>query len=225
MVTIDGVKMGKSLGNSLSIQQAITGEHSRLSQPYAPLAIRYFVLSSHYRQTSDFTDEALKSAARGHERLLGTVTSVRQQLAKAQSGQPDPEFADVIEQHKSRFLAAMDNDFNTPQALAALFDFNRTVNSLINSGQSVSAETLEAIEDTYRALGGDILGIIPNEISGQVGPSAGLEEDLIHVLIDLRATARKNKDYATSDAIRDRLAEIGVALEDRPDGTVWKVTQ
>ncbi len=225
MVTIDGVKMGKSLGNSLNIQQAITGKHARLSQSYSPLAIRYFVLSSHYRQTSDFTDKALKGASKGHERLLGTVAGVRQTLAKTHSnGNLDPEFQAVIEQHKSRFIEAMNNDFNTPQALATLFDFNRTVNTLLNSDQPVSRTTLEAIDETYHSLGGDILGIIPHEIS-EAGSttSAELEEDLLRILVDLRSTARKNKDYETSDAIRDKLLELGVTLEDKSNETIWKI--
>ena len=96
---------------------------------------------------------------------------------------------------------------------------------MINSGQAVSRATLETIDDTYRTLGGDVLGIIPNEISGQGEASAGLEEDLVGILIEIRAAARKNKDYATSDAIRDQLAEIGITLEDKPDGTVWKVSR
>ena len=225
MVTIDGTKMGKSLGNSLNIQQALTGDHPRLSQGYPPLAIRFFILSSHYRQTTDFSDDALKSGARGYERLLGTVSLVRQQLAKADNESLDPAFSDTIEQHRARFLEAMNNDFNTPQALATLFDFNKAVNSLMDSGQPVSGGTLAAIDQTYRTLGGDVLGLIPDEISGQEGTSAGLEEDLIQILIDLRAAARKNRDFATADAIRDQLVEIGVSLEDRPDGTVWKVSQ
>ncbi len=224
MVTIDGRKMGKSLGNSLTIQQAITGDHPRLSQSYHPLAIRFFVLSSHYRQNSDFTDEGLKSAAKGHERLLNTVTLLRQQLSNAKRDEsPEPEFMDTIEQHKARFLAAMDNDFNTPQALAALFDFNKAVNSLLNRSQPASGGTLAAIDQTYRTLGGDVLGLIPVEISGQDSRSHGLEQDLIRLLVDLRSAARKNKDYATSDAIRAQLAEIGVILEDRPDGAAWKI--
>ncbi len=226
MVTIDGVKMGKSLGNSLTIQQAISGDHAKLSQGYPSLAIRFFILSSHYRQNTDFTDEALKSAARGHERLLGTVALVRQKLAKAEAKADNREFLAVIEQHKTRFLEAMDNDFNTPQALAALFDFNRMVNTLLNNDQPVSNATLKAIDDTYNTLGGDILGIIPAELSGADGLAPpGLEEDLIQILVDLRMGARKNKDYATSDAIRNRLAEIGVVLEDRPDGTAWKISK
>jgi cysteinyl-tRNA synthetase len=227
MVTIDGSKMGKSLGNSLTIQQALTGEHARLSQPYPPLAIRFFILSSHYRQTTDFTDEALKSATRGYERLTGTVALLRQKLAKAENDQPaDAEFMATVEQYKGRFVEAMDNDFNTPQALAALFDFNRAVNTLINGDQPITRNTLAAIDETYRVLGGNILGIIPDELSpaGQGGAAQGLEEDLVRLLVDLRAAARKNKDFATSDAIRNGLNELGVVLEDRPDGTIWKFT-
>jgi cysteinyl-tRNA synthetase len=229
MVTIDGVKMGKSMGNSLTIQQAISGDHPQLSQGYAPLAIRFFILSSHYRQNSDFTDEGLKSAARGYERLMSTVGLVRQKLGKVESeakAEPGPEFEKTIEQYKARFLEAMDNDLNTPQALAALFDFNRAVNTLINGDQPVSEGTLKAIDDTYRTFGGDILGLIPADLSGSEGVSApGLEEDLIQILVDLRTAARKNKDFATSDAIRNQLAQIGVILEDRPDGTAWKVSR
>jgi cysteinyl-tRNA synthetase len=226
MVTIDGSKMGRSLGNMLTIQQALSGDHPQLSQGYPPLAIRFFILSSHYRQNTDFTDEALQSAARGYERLLSAVGLVRQQLSKAEERDEaaDPEFLATIEQHQAQFLEAMDNDFNTPQALAALFDFNKAVNTLLNSGQPVSGGTLKAIDETYRTLGSDILGLIPDEIAGAAG-SLGLEEDLIRLLVDLRATARKNKDYATGDAIRNRLAEIGVILEDRPEGTAWKISQ
>jgi cysteinyl-tRNA synthetase len=132
----------------------------------------------------------------------------------------------TIEQHKERFVEAMNNDFNTPQALAALFDFNRAVNTLINGDKPIVRNTLVAIDETYRVLGGNILGIIPNELSpaGQGSAAQGLEEDLVRLLVNLRAAARKNKDFATSDAIRDGLSEIGVVLEDRPDGTIWKFT-
>jgi len=226
LVTIDGTKMGKSLGNSLTIQQVITGDHVRLSQGYAPLALRFFILSSHYRQTTDFTDEALKGAARGYERLLGTVGLLRQQLAKADpETAPEPAFLKTIEEHRARFLAALDNDINTPQALAALFDFNKAVNTLLNRDEPASGGTLAAIDELYRTLGGGILGLIPDDVSTQDGQAAGLEDDLIQLLIELRTTARKNKDYATSDAIRDRLSDIGVILEDRTDGTAWKISR
>lgn len=224
-VTIDGVKMGKSLGNSLTIQEAITGNNPKLTQGYPPLAIRFFVLSSHYRQTTDFSDEALKGAARGYERLMSTVSLVRQQLAKSEveESNAQDQFLTVVEQHKARFIEAMNNDFNTPQALSVLFDFNKKVNTLLNSGQALAEECLKSIDDTYRSLGGEILGLIPDDISGVDGQSHGIEEALIRLLVDLRAAARKNKDFATSDAIRDQLAAIGVILEDRADGTTWKI--
>jgi len=225
MVTIDGAKMGKSMGNSLNIQQAITGSHARLSQPCPPLALRFFILSSHYRQNTDFTDKALQSAVKGHQRLLNTAGQVRQKLAGATGAQIDAEFAAVIKKHRARFIDAMNNDFNTPQALAALFDFNRAVNGLINAKASVPAATLKAIDAAYRALGGEILGIIPDEISGSGNnAAAGLEEELIRLLVNLRTAARKNRDFATSDAIRKQLSAIGVILQDGPAGTTWKVS-
>jgi cysteinyl-tRNA synthetase len=222
MVTIDGTKMGKSLGNSLNIQQVINGDHPRLSQPYPPLALRFFILSSHYRQNTDFTDEALQGAARGHERLLNTVARIRQNLANTEPGEIDAQVVEMIDQVKDRFHEAMDNDFNTPQALAALFDFNRLINGLVNSDQVLSGATLLAIDSVYRSLGGDVLGVIPEQISSGGGEVAGREDSLIKILVDLRAAARKNKDYATSDAIRDQLSELGITLQDGPDGTTWK---
>ena len=224
LVTIDGTKMGKSLGNSLYIHQAISGDSSQLSQGYPPLAIRLFILSSHYRQNTDFTDAALKSATKGYERLVNTVALVRQKLAKASDDDQAEGFTATIETHTQRFMEAMDNDFNTPQALATLFDFNKQVNTLLNSEAPVGKQTLAAIDEAYRILGGDILGLISDDVSGASSSSAaGIEESLIRILVDLRAAARKNKDFATSDAIRDQLAAAGVVLEDRADGTSWKI--
>lgn len=224
MLTVNGTKMGKSLGNFITIQQALNGDHPTLSQGYSPQAIRFLILSSHYRSTTDFTDESLQAAARGYERLASAVTLVRYQLRSvpvdaAQAA--DESVLDALAEHKERFLAAMNDDFNSPQAIATLFDLNKVVNTLLNSGQPVNGSTLRAIDDTYRALGGEILGLIPEELTSN--GRAALEGDLIQILIDLRTSARRNKDWGTADAIRDRLAEIGVILEDRADGTVWKV--
>ncbi len=223
MVTIDGRKMGKSLGNFLTIQQTLTGDHPHLSQGYPPLAIRFFILSSHYRQNSDFSDDALKSAARGYERLLGTVGLVRQRLSQA-SG-TEPAFGQVIDRFQERFLEALDNDFNTPQALAALFDFTKAVNTLLNGDQPVSRLTLAAIDQTYRIFGGDILGLIPDEIPTPAGGGGEVAEKLIRLLVELRTTARQDKDFAAADGIRDQLGTVGVVLEDGVNGTSWKISQ
>jgi cysteinyl-tRNA synthetase len=216
MVTVDGTKMGKSLGNFVTIQDAFA--------KHAPMTVRFFILSSHYRSNTDFSDEALEAAGRGYERLVGTVGLVRQRLADVDGDtdeRADAAILGAIEAHRTRFLAAMDDDLNTPQALAALFDLNKAVNTLLNSGQDVAGGTLAAIDGAYRALGGEILGVIPDELPQEAG--AGLEGELMSLLIDLRAQARENRDWATADMIRDRLTEIGVAMEDRPEGTTWRV--
>jgi cysteinyl-tRNA synthetase len=220
MVTVNGTKMGKSLGNFVTIKDALSR--------HPAMRIRFFVLSSHYRSNTDFSDEALEAAGRGYDRLIGTVALVRQRLADAApymdspEEEADPAMLQVIEAHEARFLAAMDDDLNAPQALAALFDLNRAVNTLLNSSQIVTAGTLAAIDGAYRTLGGDILGLIPDELP-QEGGETGLDAALMDILIDVRAAARKNKDWATADAIRDRLLEAGVALEDRAEGTTWRV--
>jgi cysteinyl-tRNA synthetase len=224
MVTIDGVKMGKSLGNSMTIQNILQGDHARLSQAYSPMAMRFFILSSHYRQTTDFSDVALDSATKGYKRLLNTIVLVQQKLAQTPVSDETNDFAAVIADHNARFVEAMDNDFNTPQALAVLFDFNKAVNSRLNNGQAMSYNTLKAIDETYQTLAGDVLGLLTEESVTQNSGSddSNLQDSLMSLLIDLRASARKNKDYATGDTIRKRLTELGVVLEDRPDGTSWK---
>ena len=212
MVTVNGTKMGKSLGNFITVKDAL--------ERHDAMTIRFFVLSSHYRSNTDFSEEALEAAGRGYERLIGTLSVVRQRLAEAdREEQPDEAFVKVLSAHKERFLRAMDDDLNTPQALAALFDLNKEVNTLLNRGGYVGGGTLAAIDETYRELGGEILGLIPGEVLQK--ESAGLEKALIQLLIELRAEARERRDWATADMIRDRLTVVGVSLEDRPDGTTW----
>lgn len=215
MITVNGTKMGKSLGNFTTIKDAL--------KRHDPMTVRFFVLSGHYRSSTDFADAALEAASRGYERLIGAVSLVRQRMGSQGTTDQVGEdaFLSVIDQHKARFLAAMDDDLNTPQALAALFDLNRAVNTLLNSGEAIGGETLAAIDTAYRTLGGEILGLIPDELPQETG--VGLDSALMSILVDLRAEARKKRDWATSDTIRDRLAEIGVALEDRPEGTTWRL--
>jgi cysteinyl-tRNA synthetase len=214
MVTVDGVKMGKSLGNYTTIKDALS-RHS-------PMTIRFFLLNGHYRSPTDFTEAALEAAGKGYERLVSTVGLTRQRLTDVNCDErPDESFLADIQELKKRFLAAMDDDFNTPQALAVLFEFNKEVNSLLNEDRPFSGGTLKAIDELYRELGGDILGIIPDQL--ETSGSAGLENELIQLIADLRAEARTRKDWATADAIRDRLDEIGVLLEDRPQGTTWRL--
>lgn len=215
-LTIDEVQMSKSLGNFITIKEAL--------ELYSPEAIRLFVLSSHYRKPVDFSREAMLSAERGVERLHNTVRALRQRRGQSQpAGTAElSEVANLME-HSERFLEAMDDDFNTPQAVAALFDLNREVNEMLNSGRTLSGGTLAAIDDVYRRLGGEILGIVPDDLAEQV--SGELVEGLMDIILDIREEYREAKKWEQADALRDRLADVGIAVDDRPEGTTWRLEQ
>ncbi len=212
-LTIDGVKMSKSLGNFVTVKDALAR--------YPAGAIRMFILSSHYTNPVDYSQAALDSAQKGWERLVSAVQLVRHRLKSAPEGGAPEGFQKVIADHRSRFIEAMDDDFNAPVAIGVLQEFTREVNTLLNSGEDVGRDMLEAIDAVYRELGGTVLGLIPDEIAG--GADAERQDQLINLLIELRAEARANREWARADQIRDRLAEIGIILEDRPDGTVYKI--
>jgi cysteinyl-tRNA synthetase len=182
--------------------------------------VRYFVLNSHYRSPLDFSDEALASAERGLQRLHNAVRSLRQAQASAGPGEVRPAVAAMLEDARCAFMKAMDDDFNTASALATLFDLARESNSLLAEGAPTLSEIL-ALDSLFRQLGHDILGVLPDEFEGTA--SAGLEPALLQILIDLRQQARANRQWAQADAIRDRLAAIGVKLEDKPEGTTYRI--
>ncbi len=220
MVGVDGVKMGKSLGNAVTIKQML--------QRHDPMTIRFFVLSSHYRSPTDFSEEALAAAGRGLERLTSTVSLVRERLRDAEGEDIDPDWADRLEDAKGRLQEVMDDDFNTPRAIATLFDLGREVNALLNSDQPVSRATLVAIDGLYASLGGDVLGILQSDgprsgASQQAG--AELVDGLVRALIDMRQEARQDRDWARADVIRDQLSDLGIALEDGSDGTRWRLSR
>jgi cysteinyl-tRNA synthetase len=220
MVTVDGVKMGKSLGNAITIKEML--------QRYDPMTIRFFVLSSHYRSPTDFSEEALDAAGRGLDRLRSTVGLVTERLRDAEGEEPDPAWSAKLHDARDHFTSVMDDDFNTPRAIAGLFDLGREVNSLLNADQPVSRATLQAIADLYAGLGGDALGIRLGDGPGPGGAgddSRELVDGLVRLLIDMRAEAREARQWARADAIRDQLAGLGVALEDGPDGTRWRLSR
>jgi cysteinyl-tRNA synthetase len=221
-LTVDGVKMSKSLGNFITIKEALGKVPSDKIEPVRPEVLRMFILSSHYANPIDFSSKALQSAGAGWERLMGAVLLVRHALHSAPDNDAAAGFRPVLDEAKTRFVEAMDDDFNAPVALAALQDLTREVNTLLNSGEEVGRPVLEAIDALYRELGGQVLGIIPDEIAAG-GVDAARQDALIQLLIELRTEARANKDFARADRIRNRLAELGIILEDRPDGTVYKI--
>jgi cysteinyl-tRNA synthetase len=213
-LTVDGVKMSKSLGNFLTIKDALKN--------YRPEVIRLFMLTTHYSSPVDYSDEAIQAAEAGWERLYGAVRLTRSMMNSAPSADDGNRFLSRLEQTRNNFKAVMDDDFNAPKAVAVLQELTREVNILLNSGAPVGKAVLEAIDGTYRELGGQVLGLIP-EID-TVGSNGRREAGLIQMLIDLRNQARRNKNYAESDRIRNELAALGVTLEDRVDGTIWRVS-
>jgi cysteinyl-tRNA synthetase len=212
-LTLDGIKMSKSLGNTLTLKEALAR--------WRPEAIRTFILSSHYSNPIDFSDEAIEAAYKGWSRIWGAVNLVREQLKKAPDGPESEEVQALVSQTRDSFIERMDDDFNAPAALAVLQDFTRKVNSLVNESTPLSRDSLEAIDHTYGELGGDVMGIIPDQLS-QKGDSSR-EEGLMEILLALRADARERKDWQEADLIRQELAKLGISVEDRPDGTIWKV--
>jgi cysteinyl-tRNA synthetase len=209
------VKMSKSLGNFYTIKDAL--------KIHRPEVLRLFIQSGHYRNPIVFSLDALDSARKGWERIYGAVRLTREKLRQAADGDAGKTFLDTVNKARQQFIEAMDDDFNAPGALAALYDLTREVNTLLNSDQDVGKAVLEAIDTAYRELGGEVLGIVPDEDAAAAGANAEREEGLIRLLVDRRAEARANKDFAEADRVRDQLAGLGVTLEDRPDGTIWRV--
>jgi len=210
-LTVNGVKMSKSLGNFTTIKDAL--------KRYKPEALRFFILSGHYRNPIDFSDGALEAASKGWERLTAPALAVRERLRSPAAGASD--VSALVAETKRRCLEALDDDFNAPVAIATLFEFSRSVNTLLSAEAQPGQAALEAIDGLYREIGGQVLGIVP--ASAASGASAERESALIRLLIELRAEARQHKDFALADSIRERARQLGVLLEDGKDGTSWKI--
>lgn len=212
MITINGQKMGKSLGNAMSLEDFFAGNHPLLERPYSPMTIRFFVLQAQYRSTLDFSNEALVAAEKGYKRLMEAV-----ELSK--SLVPTPGAPDLgIENINKACYEAMNDDFNSPIAVANLFEAVRIVNQVKDGNAKINSEELSLLQTMFQVFVFDILGLTSSD-AGSVDD--GLVEGLMHTIIRIRKGARDNKDWATSDLIRDELAKLGVALKDGKEGTTW----
>jgi cysteinyl-tRNA synthetase len=214
-LTLDGVKMSKSLGNVLNVEQAL--------QKYSAHAIRYFILSSHYSNPIDFSEAAIEAASKGLERVLVPVRSVRARLRDAVDSEDGAAFVTTLDQHRAALQEALDDNFNAPAALGVLNQLTTDVNTLLNSGQPIGRSTLEAIDQLYRDYGSTVLGIIPDEFTQE--SNFELVDGLMRMLIEMRKDARAARDFKRSDQIRDQLAALGVVLEDGRGGTTYRLTK
>jgi cysteinyl-tRNA synthetase len=222
MVTVDSQKMGKSLNNFITLKQAFSGVHERLTRSYDPVAVRQLILNSHYRSPLDFSDAALFAAQSGYGKITETVKALRKRASQAGKGTLDSEVAKQLEQLKGKFEDAMNDDLNTSVALSVVFELVRLANTLLQDA-TAAAETLAAVDDLFGILGGDVLGVVKGKYAQTSGADDELMDRLVNVLIEQRKQAREDKDFARADDLRGKLDEIGIVLEDMPDKTTWRM--
>jgi cysteinyl-tRNA synthetase len=213
MVTINGQKMARSLGNFITLDQLFTGDHQVLKQAYSPMTVRFFILQAQYRSTLDFSNEALLSSSAGLQKLMTAVKTLNNLKSS------DNSTVDISDLEK-RCYEAMNDDLNTPVVIAHLFDGVRIIN-LINDGrESISEEDLKKLKNLFTTFVYNILGLKEEESAGNE-----LLGDVINMLLTIRQEAKANKDWATSDRIRDGLVKLGVVVKDRKDGFDWEITR
>ncbi len=210
LITINGQKMGKSLGNFITLDEFFTGKHKLLAQAYSPMSIRFFILQAHYRSTLDFSNEAIQAAEKGYKRLLSSY-AVLQKL------KPSTTSTVQIEELKKKCYDAMNDDFNSPIVIAQLFEGVRIINAIDAGKETISANDLNLLKNLFDDFLFDILGLQMDESS----TNSDVVDNLMNLLLSLRQEAKNNKDYATSDAIRDKLVQMGITIKDSKEGSTW----
>ncbi|NBC81766.1 MAG: cysteine--tRNA ligase [Bacteroidetes bacterium] len=214
MITINGQKMGRSLNNFINLDQFFDGTHKLLEKAYSPMTIRFFMLQAHYTSTLDFSNDALQAAEKGFDRLMKAGETLLTLKPSDQSS------VDVKALHEKCYEAMNDN-FNTPIVISHLFDAVRTINSIADGNETINAKELELLQSTFNTFVYDVLGLQANEQAAK--PSNDLSAQLIDMLLNLRMDAKHKKDFATADAIRDQLTQLGVEIRDKKDGFEWEI--
>lgn len=217
MITINGQKMGKSLGNFITLEEFFTGDNKMLSQAYSPMTIRFFILQAHYRSTVDFSNEALQAAEKGLERLMDAYNHLMKLKAS------DVSTVDVKDLRRKCY-DAMNDDLNSPIVIAHLFDAARAINSVKDGKATISAEDLKELQDVFHTFVFDILGIKDEAASGGSNNNEAFGKAM-DLLLTIRQQAKANKDWATSDKIRNELTAIGFDIKDTKDGAEWKLSK
>lgn len=216
MITINGKKMGKSLGNFITLEEFFNGSHEMLKQAYSPMTIRFFILQAHYRGTLDFSNEALIAAEKAFDRLM-TAFDKLDSIKIGTAGETDT--AKIIE----NCYAAMDDDFNTPIAIANIFEAAKFINATIDKQASMSAEQKSDLQKIKTVFIENILGL--KSSTAETKSNKNIEDDLMKMIVDLRLKYRQEKDFKMSDFIRDELMKIGIELKDTKEGTEWTINK
>ncbi len=214
MLTLNGKKMAKSTGNNILPRELFSGENAVMSQPIRPAVAKFFMYQAHYRSVLDFSDQAIMASEKGYHRLMEAMSKLDGIQATDRSDFDINAWVDSC-------YAAMNDDFNSPILIAQLFEATKWVNSLHDGSAKITQEHLDTLSKTMRAFVYDVLGL-QKETDAQNNNQNQLEA-AVNLLIDLRNQARANKDFATSDSIRDRLQEAGIQLKDGKEGTSFSL--
>jgi len=215
MITINGQKMGKSLGNFITLDQFFTGSHEKLAQPYSAMTIRFFILMAHYRSTVDFSNEALQAAEKGLQRLLEGWKNL-QRITPAAATTAE------VKGLREACYEAMNDDLNTPIVISHLFDACRQINQAVDGKATFTADDLGELKETMSLFLFDILGMRDDAGAGNAAREEAFAK-VVDMLLEQRAQAKANKDWATSDKIRNELAAIGFEIKDTKEGATWKL--
>ena len=212
MITINGQKMARSLGNFITLDQLFSGNHSTLKQAYDPMTIRFFILQAHYRSTIDFSNEALQSAEKGLRKLMQAANTLKKIQAETSSTVD-------ISSLKTKCYEAMDDDLNSPVLLSHLFEGVKIINSVNDGLEKINNEDLELLKNIFQIFVFDVLGL-KDQTDTDVDEE--LTENLINIIINLRQDAKNRKEWELSDKIREDLKKTGIVLKDKKDGVDWE---
>lgn len=213
MLTVNGARMSKSAGNSFLPLELFSGDHALLSKGYSPMTVRFFMMQTHYRSTLDFSDEALSGSEKAFNRLMESYKTLQQLSASATSSENIPEL-------QAKCYEAMDDDFNTPVLIAHLFEAVRIINSANDKKTQLTQADIDLLKTIYNDFIIDIMGLKVEEEGGKASEAL---EKVVQLVLDMRAKAKANKDFATSDEIRNKLTAAGIQVKDGKDGATWNL--
>ena len=214
LVGLDGKeKMSKSLGNSFLPMELFTGNHPLLTKGFSPMAVRFFMMQTHYRSTLDFSNEALTASEKGYVKLMEAYKTLQTLKASSQS-------TEDIKTLERNCYEAMNDDFNTSVVIAQLFDAIRIINSAHDQKVSLTESDIATLKNIFQHFVFDIMGLKKEEENGKANTAL---ETVMNLVLDLRAKAKANKDFATSDEIRNKLTDANIQVKDGKEGVTWSI--
>ena len=220
MITIAGKKMGKSYNNFITLRQFISGDHPLLTKAFSPMTIRFFILMAHYRSTVDFSSEALEAAEKGFQRMAEAYARLQKITAATDSSE---EVKALVADLRTRCAEAMDDDLNTPIVISNLFDSTKAINSVADGKATISEADLKELREVWQLFAIDILGLQLADNGAAASSNAAAYNGAIDLLLSIRLDAKRNKDWGTSDRIRNSLTELGFKIKDTKDGFEWSL--